>query len=349
MTLSRQPSAVSRQAMRWPLAGLIAIALAAAPPLSAQNGAAAITAVSAVGYTVSDLDRTVAFYTDILGFRKVRETEVLGDEVERLTGVFGARVRIARLRLGSEEVELSEYLAPEGRPYPPETRSNDGWFQHIAIVVSDLDSAYRVLRRHRVRHASTGPQLLPAWNPAAGGIRAFYFRDPDGHHLELIWFPSGKGDSRWQRKDALFLGIDHTAIVVRDTERSLRFYRDVLGLQVAGESWNYGPEQERLNNVEGASLRITGLRARAGPGIEFLEYRRPGSGRPYPGNAAANDLVHWQTTVVASGARTVERLGASGVPLVSRGAASPPDTAFGYRRGVVVRDPDGHAVAIIAH
>ena len=239
---SPQRSTVSRQAARLPLAGVIAIALAAAaPPLAAQNGAAAITAVSAVGYTVSDLDRTVAFYTEILGFRKVRETEVLGDEVERLTGVFGARVRIARLRLGSEEVELSEYLAPEGRPYPPETRSNDAWFQHIAIVVSDLDSAYRVLRRHRVRHASTGPQLLPAWNSAAGGIRAFYFRDPDGHHLELIGFPPGKGDARWQRKDALFLGIDHTAIVVRDTERSLRFYRDVLGLQVAGESWNYGP------------------------------------------------------------------------------------------------------------
>ena len=75
--------------------------------------------------------------------------------------------------------------------------------------------------------------------------------------------------------DKLFLGIDHTAIVISDTDASLRFYRDVLGLQVVGESENYGPEQERLNNVFGARLRITSLRAASGPGVEFLEYLAP--------------------------------------------------------------------------
>lgn len=327
---------------------LAVLLLPFAPRPGAAQAEPLVTGVAAIGYTVSDLDRAVDFYTGVLGFTRVRETEALGPDVERLTGVFGARVRVARLRLGREEVELTEFLAPEGRPYPQGTRSHDRWFQHIAIVVSDLDSAYRVLRRHRVRHASTAPQLLPDWNPAAGGIRAFYFRDPDGHHLELIWFPPGKGHPRWQGKDRLFLGIDHTAIVVASTERSLAFYRDLLGLTVAGESWNYGTEQEHLNNVEGASLRITGLRAGDGPGIEFLEYLRPDDGRPYPADARANDLVHWQTTLVGASARAVERLAGSGAALVSRGPASPPDSAFGFRRGVVIRDPDGHAVQIIA-
>ena len=78
----------------------------------------------------------------------------------------------------------------------------------------------------------------------AGGIRAFYFKDPDGHPLEILWFPEGKGDPKWQQpSDRLFLGIDHTAIVVSDTAQSLRCYRDTLGLRVAGESENYGPEQ----------------------------------------------------------------------------------------------------------
>ena len=45
----------------------------------------------------------------------------------------------------------------------------------------------------------------------------------------------------------------------------MRFYRDALGLRVAGESTNYGPEQERLNNVFGARLQITGLRAAEAP------------------------------------------------------------------------------------
>ena len=70
------------------------------------------------------------------------------------------------------------------------------------------------------------------------------------------------------------------------------------GMQVAGESENYGPEQERLNNVFGARLRITALRAQAGPGIEFLEYLAPRDGRPYPADAKPNDLVHWQTKFV---------------------------------------------------
>jgi len=52
----------------------------------------------------------------------------------------------------------------------------------------------------------------------------------------------------------------------------MRFYRDTLGLRAARESENYGTEQEHLNNVFGARLRITGLRATDGPGIELLEY-----------------------------------------------------------------------------
>ena len=114
--------------------------------------------------------------------------------------------------------------------------------------------------------------------------------------LEILAFPPDKGNPKWHRpSDKLFLGIDHTAIVISDTEASLRFYRDVLGMQVAGESENYGPEQEHLNNVFGARLHITALRAASGPGVEFLEYLAPRDGRPYPPEEKANDLIHWQT------------------------------------------------------
>src|SRR4029079_10523949 len=102
--------------------------------------------------------------------------------------------------------------------------------------------------------------------------------------------------------DRLFLGIDHTAIVVSDTEASLKFYRDFLGLQVVGTSENYGTEQEHLNNVFGAHLRITTLRAPAGPGIEFLEYLSPRDGRAFPADERANDLVHRQTRLVIGAA-----------------------------------------------
>jgi len=240
------------------------------------NGHDLVNAVGAIGVTVSDMDRALDFYTTVLTFEKVSDVEVAGDEYEHLYGVFGLRIRVVRLKLGEEFIELTDYLAPEGRPIPADMRSNDKWFQHIAIVVGDMDKAYQRLHEFKVQHASTGPQRIPDWNKGAAGIRAFYFRDPDGHHLEVIYFPAGKGDARWQRAEGkLFLGIDHTAIVVSNTEESLKFYRDVLGLKVAGESENYGTEQEHLNNVFGARLHISGLRAPQGPGIEFLEYLAP--------------------------------------------------------------------------
>jgi catechol 2,3-dioxygenase-like lactoylglutathione lyase family enzyme len=249
--------------------------------------------------------------------------------------------RTARLQLGGECLELTEYLTPRGRPAPADARSDDRWFQHVAIVVSDMDRAYARLRAARVEHASTRPQRLPDWNPAAGGIRAFYFRDPDGHPLEVLQFPAGKGDARWHAADRLFLGIDHTAIVVRDTEASLGFYRDRLGLRVAGTSENWGTEQEHLNNVFGARLRITTLRAAAGPGIELLEYLAPRDGRPMPADERANDLVHWQTTLFAD---PEQALRAARPPLVSPGVVRLPDAHLGHARAALARDPDGHVL-----
>jgi catechol 2,3-dioxygenase-like lactoylglutathione lyase family enzyme len=304
--------------------------------------------IGPIGMTVSDLDSAVQFYTTVLDFQKMEEHELVGEDWEHLQGVFGLRIRVATLRLGDELLELTEYLAPRGRPIPPDMRSNDHAFQHVAIIVSDMDAVYQRLRQHRVQHASTGPQTLPDWNPNAGGIEAFYFRDPDGHTLEVLAFPAGKGDARWQRKDALFLGIDHTAVVVGDTDRSIGFYRDVLGLSVAGAAENWGTEQEHLNNVFGARLRITSLRAARGPAIELLEYLAPGDGRPYPPDSKANDLWHWQTHLVSSDAEAAARtLFEQRLQLISPGAVVLKSREPGFSRGLLVRDPDGHAMAII--
>ncbi|HEY2796497.1 MAG TPA: VOC family protein [Thermoanaerobaculia bacterium] len=306
------------------------------------------TEVASVAIPVSDLDRSVAFYTDVLTFQEVGRTEVAGEAWERLEGVFGLRMRTARLRLGSEQIELVEYLAPEGRPVPADSRSNDLWFQHVAVIVSDMAKAYAHLRAHKVRHASSGPQRLPDWNRSAGGIEAFYFKDPDGHALEVLAFPPGKGDPRWQEKSRLFLGIDHTAIVVSDTEASLRFYRDALGLRVAGESENSGVEQEHLNNVFGARLRITGLRASQGPGIEFLQYLAPSDGRPRPAGTRANDLIAWQTRLRVGDASAVEKaLRAGRAPFLSPGLVRVPVAEAGFAEALLVADPDGHQVQLV--
>jgi len=311
-------------------------------------GARGSVSVQSVGMTVSDMDRAVEFYY-ALAFQKVSDVEVLGDEFEHLEGVFGARMRIVRMQLGNEYLDLTQYLAPPGRPIPVDSRSNDLWFQHIAIVVRDMDEAFQRLRALKVQFVSTGPQTLPPLIEAAAGIKAFYFRDPDGHNLEIIYFPPGKGDPRWQEKtDKLFLGIDHTAIVISNTDASLKFYRDLLGLHKAGESENFGTEQEHLNQVFGAHLRITGMRASSGPGIEFLEYLTPRDGRPRPADAHANDIVHWQTIIATDALDLLaKKLQDAHVPFVSPGVIATPEDKAGFSKGALASDPDGHSVLLI--
>src|SRR5262249_4726950 len=324
-----------RQGVAYASLALFLLCLIWAKPLVGSDRPA-VASLDSIGITVSDIDRSVDFFSKVLSFEKVSETEIFGSEHEHLQGLFGLRARVVRMTLGNESIELTEYLTPKGRPIPIDSRSNDRWFQHIAIIVSDMDKAYQWLRQNKVEHASTGPQTLPEWNKNAGGIQAFYFKDPDQHALEILWFPPGKGDATWHREtqDAkrkrdsaqpqdLFLGIDHTAIVVSDTEASLRFYRDALGLKQVGDSENYGVEQEHLNSVFGARLRITALRAGSGPGVEFLEYIAPRDGRPYPTDSRASDLLQWQTNFISTDVRDAEsRLRAGKFSFISPGVVA---------------------------
>jgi catechol 2,3-dioxygenase-like lactoylglutathione lyase family enzyme len=343
---------ITMKRARFIRVGLLLLALCSWLPVvfAQQTPGPGVDAVEAVGMTVADMERSIGFYSGVLSFEKVSDVEATRSAYEHLQGVFGLQMRAVRMRLGEEFIELTEYLTPKGRPIPVDSRSHDRWFQHIALVVSDMHRAYQWLRQHKVEHASPGPQRLPDWNPNAGGVQAFYFKDPDGHYLEILQFPPGKGDLRWQAAtDRLFLGIDHTAIVVGDTAASLQSYRDTLGLKVVGESENYGTEQEHLNDVFGARLRITTLRAAQGPGIELLEYLTPRDGRPMPIDARANDLMHWQTTLVTRDISGVtHRLRVGRFAFVSPGVVTLVEGHLGFTAGLLVRDPDGHAMQVIA-
>jgi catechol 2,3-dioxygenase-like lactoylglutathione lyase family enzyme len=339
--------------VRLPLA-LYALVLAAGVVLAALLAAGAraaegpIERVDSVAITVSDMEKALAFYTGVLPFQLVSTTEVAGEAYEHLFGVFGMRAQIARLRLGNEEIQLIDYLAPEGRPVPEGSRSNDEWFEHIAIIVRDMDEAYALLRAHKVRHASSGPQTLPAWNPNAGGIKAFYFKDPDGHNLEILQFPPDKGAAKWHAPNPpLFEGIDHTAIVVRDTDPGLAFFERTLGLAVHGHSENYGVEQEHLNNVFGARLLITSLGAAKGPSVEFLDYLTPATGRPAPSDTNANDLWHWHVNMVTHDIEGLEaRLRQAHATFVSPGIVDMPDDDLHLGRALMALSPEGHAILV---
>ena len=328
-------------AARW-------LALACLLWLLAGTALARALEIRGLVLTVADLPRSVAFYESALGFTRVAERLIADRHHDFSVGIFATRVLSATLRLADETIELQQYLSPAaGQPIPGDSRSNDLWFQHFAIVVSDMDRAHAHLDGFGVQAISTAPQTIPESNPAAAGIRAYKFKDPDGHPLELLQFPPGKGNPKWQRGgNRLFLGIDHSAIAVADTQRSLAFYRDLIGLAAMGTSLNSGPTQEHLDGAFGAVVRVTGLRPEraSGPGLEFLHYLTPSGGRPAPSALMPNDIAHVRVVLEVD---DLERLAGH---LTQRRAhfVSPGIVDLGAEgRGLLVKDPDGHALMLV--
>jgi catechol 2,3-dioxygenase-like lactoylglutathione lyase family enzyme len=308
--------------------------------------------IRAIGLTVSDANRSKDFYTQALGFELISDVIVTGQNYAKLEGVDTATIRVVTLQLGDEMIELMEYPNVAGSPIPDNSRSNDLWFQHLAIVVSDMDRAYAHLQTFPIEPISDEPQTIPPGNSTSAGVRAFKFKDPDRHDLELIWFPPDKGQDKWhQSGDRLFLGIDHSAIVVSDTEQSLQFYQSLLGMQLDSSGLNWRKTQAHLDALPGAEVRVTDLRpANAGLGIELLDYQIPADSRPIPREWQSCDIPHMQVELVVNDLeQTLDRLQRSGVQFVSSQIVQFSDRACPYQQGCLVNDPDGHAMLIIQH
>ena len=265
--------------------------------------------LSRIDLISADPARLAAFY-EALGFTCSHSANAGAQGETRL-----------ELRLGRERIDL---VRPShvGAPYPP---SVPGWsprFQHVAIVVSDAQAAYA-----RIQHlagwtaiSTDGPQSLPE---TSGGATAFKFRDPEGHPLELIAFATGHTPDQWRLTDCgkLFLGIDHSAISVADTQRSADFYQQ-LGLAPAGRSLNVGVAQARLDDIDQPLVEVTALSAakQPTPHVELLCYRGDfvRDSRPLsPNDIAASRLVFEVAPLRAGAAATSSR-----------------------------RDPDGHMIVL---
>ena len=121
-------------------------------------------------------------------------------------------------------------------------------------------------------------------------------------------------------------------------------------MRKAGESENFGTEQEHLNQVFGAQLtNYRDAGEESVPGIQFLKYLTPRDGRPIPKEIKANDLVHWQT-IINNGRMLnliAKKLRNAHVPFVSSGVVSMPKDKAGFSKGALVSDPDGHSVLLI--
>jgi len=265
------------------------------------------------------------FYESALGFRRVAVEHLSGARVEAFLPAGGRVLRIT-LELAAQRIELIQFVDRPGRPYPADTCASDLVFQHFAIVVSDMKAAMEQLSAVRGWSPISldGPQHLPK---SSGGVTAFKFRDPEGHPLELLAFPSERTPQHWQREgaDSPFLGIDHSAISVSDSERSVAFYAS-LGLSISDRSTNDDPAQARLDRLDQPLVEVTAMTAaESTPHLELLDYRHHGERKPL--DLRAND--------VAASWLVFETQDRSGM----RGAGRAPV------RNLV--DPDGHHLSIV--
>lgn len=306
-----------------------------------ERGSTTVTAPAAgvqrfAGFrrTVADLNRALDFYCGALGFDcGPIEVCVVADGGD-LSCADIVPARCARLRLGDETIEL---YAPTGLRSCPGARRpghavNSTGFQHIAVVAADMASAYARLQRHAPRPISRGePVRLPA---NAGGVVAYKCRDVDGHPVELIAFPEGVGNPRWQRADGAdaTLGIDHSAIGVADVERSIDFYVRALGFRVVSRQLNTGVEQDRLDGVDGVRVDVVALapEGHGTPHLELLGYAMPAPPALAAAPAAVADVADRLVWTVGDVQAIVSGM--------SETRPRPADAAL--------RDPDGHSLLL---
>jgi catechol 2,3-dioxygenase-like lactoylglutathione lyase family enzyme len=313
----------------------------------AQKGIspAAVRRITRISLTVADLDRSEVFYRDCFGFETAPKRASHECDWPALTGIARLRARSVVLRLGGEEIELVSF-EPKGRGYPSRRTAADPWFQHFAIVVADMDRAYDALRKRSdfTPISRNGPERLP---PNTGSVTAYKFRDPEGHPIELTMFPPGVGSAKWDQTpgslNAVFLGIDHSAIAVANSTGAIAFYRGLLGMSVPFQTTNRGPEQERLDGLAAERVEITVLQPADpdSPHLELLEYPSALRTRA-PIQLNVNDVAAtrlWLECDDLGGLR--ERLRATGADLLS-----PVGAVKSAIAPLLLRDRDGHLLQL---
>ena len=288
-----------------------------------------ITRLSRLELVCGNPDGLAAFYQAAFGFVRSGQPAAGTPATERSI----------TLRLGKQEVRLIE-IEPRGRSYPADVAGWSPLFQHIAIVVADMTSAYARLRTLPgwTPISTSGPQILP---PASGGVGAFKFRDPEGHPLELIGFAAGAVPPPWRStsRDGC-LGIDHSAISVTDTSNSVAFYQS-LGLHRSGGSLNVGAEQDRLDDIRNAVVEVTALSpAQPTPHVELLCYRGDYDRRVRA--QAPNDATATRLVFSVDDRATLDRLCSRHADALLSGPAA----HDGDAGRAMLRDPDGHLICL---
>ena len=149
-----------------------------------------ILAADHTGITVSNLERSLAFWRDVLGFELSHRVDQKGELAAEITGVPDAEISLAVLKAPGHKIELLQYTAPADRKQHVDLRTCDVGSVHLALTVDDLDAVLEKIAASGWK-AGRKPQTLTT-GPNAGK-RVMYVRDPDGTTIEFMQPPAQSG------------------------------------------------------------------------------------------------------------------------------------------------------------
>jgi glyoxylase-like metal-dependent hydrolase (beta-lactamase superfamily II)/predicted enzyme related to lactoylglutathione lyase len=288
-------------------------------------------------HIVTNLDKSIAFYRDVLGLELPGGAQPFGEkpEIMRLGNTIGAQNRIAVLRVPGSTlgVELIEYKDIDRKPAHP--RFQDPGAANLTLRVRDIDAVM-------ARVKSSGAKVLTAAGGpvAVGTSRNCFVQDPDGFVVELAQ-PVPAPQAAAGEGNLLGAGLETT---VMDTEQTVRFYRDLLGFQLRVGEFNDNKLMAETAGAPGAQFRQSSGQIPGSPvRITFIEFkgidRKPLHTRLQdPGSA----LLQLRVRDVDA---LVKKLKAGGAEIISAGGEP---VTRGNTRLAIVRDPNNLFLELIS-
>lgn len=229
--------------------------------------------INQMGITIKDVEENLALYQDTLGLKIESDFEASGPAWEKATGIRGVKFRRITLKkegIDTGKIILLNFLSPKSRTFPVDRKPYDIGIYDFGFEVSDVDKSYELVMERGYKFDSTVQPVIVEGNTVG---REASIQAPDGVHVmlaQILYKPS-----ETQKEGHIISSeMDHVVIVVRDYERSLGFYRDILGLNPIIETVLEGEPTDLVTKVSQARLKVCLLgkeKVNAGK-VEIIQY-----------------------------------------------------------------------------
>ena len=242
-----------------------------------------------VGITVNNVEENLALYRDTLQLKVESDFEVSGPAWEKVTGISGVkfrRITLQREGVDTGKIVLLKFSSPQSRPFPLDRKQYDLGLYDFGFESADIDKTYALLIKKGYTFDSTVQPVIAQGNTVA---REASIQAPEGVRIMLVQV-FYKPSATQKEEELITSEMEHVVIVAKDREKSVRFYRDILGLKVIFDNVLEGEQLDQIVRLSRAKLNVYLLgkeNVNAGK-VEIIQYLSH-EGRPLPKDTSLSD------------------------------------------------------------